>query len=82
MSSSNQTCQFKKKVLFVIKLKRYDDLLMWHVSFVLVKSVPYMTILKPGSNTCRGSNIRRVQLGDCHNKRRGSFKRRGANDMY
>ena len=40
-----------------------------------------MTVLKPGSNTRRGSNICRVQLRDCHNKRRSSFKRRGANDI-
>ena len=40
-----------------------------------------MTVVKPGSNTRRGSNIRRVQLRDCHNKRRSSFKRRGANDI-
>ena len=54
--------------------------MMWMI--INFNNVPYMTALKPGSNTRRGSNIRRVQLGDCHNKRRGSFKRRDANDMH
>ena len=38
--------------------------------------VPYLSVLKPGSNTHRGSNIRRVVQQNERNKRLGSFKRR------
>ena len=38
--------------------------------------VPYLSVLKPGSNTGRGSNIRRVVQQNKRNKRLGPFKRR------
>ena len=38
--------------------------------------VPYLSVLKPGSNTRRGSNIRRVEQQNKRNKRLGPFKRR------
>ena len=36
--------------------------------------VPYLSVLKPGSNTCRGSKIRRVVQQNERNKRLGLFK--------
>ena len=36
--------------------------------------VPYLSVLKPGSNTCRGSNIRGVVQQNERNKCLGLFK--------
>ena len=38
--------------------------------------IPYLLVLKPGSNARRGSNIRRVVQQNERNKRLGPFKRR------
>ena len=39
-------------------------------------NIPYLSVLKPDSNTCRGSNICRVVQQNERNKRLGPFKRR------
>ena len=47
-----------------------------HVSSKMACSIPYLSILKPGSNARRGSNIRRVVQQNEWNKYLGLFKRR------
>ena len=44
----------------------------YHMSILL----PYLSVLKPGSNTCRGSNTRWVVQQNERNKRLDLFKRR------
>ena len=43
---------------------------------VLYTSVPYLSVLKPGSNARRGSNIHQVVQQNERNKRLGPFKHR------
>ena len=49
---------------------QYDSSSSMHPGIV----VPYLSVLKPGSNTCRGSNICRVVQQNERNKRLGPFK--------
>ena len=42
----------------------------------ITNMVLYLSVLKPGSNTCRSSNIRRVVQQNERNKRLSSFKHR------
>ena len=44
--------------------------------------IPYLSILKPGSNTCRGSNICQVVQQNERNKCLGLFKRRVPKLLY
>ena len=55
-----------------------QDVLLICYSLLACKGfhVPYLSVLKPGSNTRRGSNIRRVAQQNKINKRLGPFKRR------
>ena len=43
---------------------------------IVQDQILYLSVLKPGSNTRRGSNIRRVEQQNERNKCLGSFKRR------